>query len=130
MAKVEQHDLSEYYINLDLNIGAGAEEWHIPVPQAGYIDRIYYTQTTVQASANNVLTFFVDSDATSPAGHTVTTAGAAEGHTDVIHFSANNAANYVMEPENGDLEVKRGVFSIATDGGGTGTGTFCIVIRP
>jgi hypothetical protein len=129
MAKVEQHDLSEYYINLDLNLGNAAEEWHIPVPQAGYIDRMYYTQTTEQSSANAVLTFWINSVATVPAGHTVTTAGAAEGHTDVIRFSANNAANYVMEPEDGDLEGKGGVFSIATDGGGTGTGTFCIVIR-
>ena len=129
MSKIEQHDLREYYIYLNLDIGVGAEETFVPVPRAGYIDRIYYTQTTQQVTADNILTFFINSVATVPAGLTITTAGAAEGHTDVIKFSPNNVANYVREPEDGDLEATGGTFSIVTNGGGDGEGTFCIVIR-
>ncbi len=129
MSKIEQHDIREYYIFRDADIGTGAEEWFFPVPRAGYIDRIYYTQTVLQSTADAVLTFFINSVATVPAGLTVTTAGAAEGHTDVVKFSPNNVANYVREPEDGDLEATGGTFSIVTNGGGTGEGTFCIVIR-
>ena len=130
MSKVEQHDNREYSIFLNnVDVGAGAEEWFFPVPNAGYIDRIYYTQVTIQATADNVLTFFINSVATSPAGMTIASAAAAEGHTDVATFS-RVSANYVREPENGDLEATGGTFSIVTDGGGTGTGTFCIVIKP
>jgi hypothetical protein len=128
MAKVAQHDIREYFIYHDADVGT-AEEWFFPAATAGYIDRIYYTQTTIQAAADNVLTFFINSVATVPAGVTITTAGAAEGHTDVVTFS-RVSANFVREPEDGDLEATLGTFSIVTDGGGTGTGTFCIVIKP
>lgn len=129
MAKVEQHDLREYYIQSEiLDIGAGAATWYFCVPQAGYLVRAYYTPFTVQASADALLTFAIQ---TVDLGQTLTipSASSAVGRTHVVDFSAVSGA-FVSEGEHLDLIASGGTIAVDTDGGGTGTGRITLVIRP
>ena len=129
MAKVEQHDMSEYYITSEeLDIGAGVVTWYFGVPQAGYLTRAYYTTAVVQTTANNILTFAIEGSDLSPT-LLVLTSGTAIGRVHVVDFS-RTSGSYASEPVDLDLIAVGGVIAVDTNGAGEGEGRITLVIQP
>lgn len=129
MSKVEQHDMREYSITSEiLDIGAGAATWYFGVPQAGYLDRAYYTSTTAQGTGDAILTFAIGTVDLAPV-MTVLNSGGAVGLVHVVKFS-RNSGSFAREPEDTDLIALGGVIAVDTDGGGVGTGRITLVIKP
>lgn len=129
MAKIEQHDMAEYYITSEmLDIGAGTATWYFGVPQAGYLVRAYYTTGVVQTTANNILTFAIETNDLSPT-LIVLSAASAVGRVHVVDFS-RISGSYAHEPEDTDLIAAGGVIAVDTNGGGEGEGRITLVIHP
>ena len=130
MAKIEQHDAREYHIWTEvLDIGAGVDTWYLPIPQAGTVVRAYYVSDTAQATGNAELEFTIGTTALVPV-ITVPSAAGAVGRSHVAIFSPVAGDNFVREPDDLDLLAAGAMLSVATDGGGAGTGRICVVIRP
>ena len=129
MAKVEQHDIREFYTHSGQYFDVGAATtWYLCVPHAGYLARAYFVSRVAQITADATITFAIGGSSLTPT-MVIPSSGGAIGRSHVVNFS-RVSANYLYEPEGTDLVAAGAVLAVTTDGGGTGNGVFHFAIRP
>jgi hypothetical protein len=128
MAKVEQHDLSEFHIYVPVVATAGGGVLaFIPIPQAGYLKRVTAIEVALHTGDVSVITFEIGS-IVSAQTLTITNTAAAVGRTHVVEFS-KSTGNLVREAQHLDLLAANTAcgLEIISDGGSTlGSAAFIV----
>ena len=140
MPKVEQHDLSEYYITLhDVPIltATSVDLLHIPIPKAGQIRRVYVTAADIDLDIDTPIQFYTTNSNRLFAGgvesEMTLLAADAKGDTHVLFFDPVAGENFVRETEDGDGLTSGALIRVVKNGPGNSAlsaYTFTFVIRP